>query len=1198
MKQHITVRKPRFLLAFPLALFALLLCAPSALALPPTVTKTAFSEVTENSVTLKATVNPNARKTTYHFEYLTEAKWLEDGEQFLEADTQSTPTVTIETELSADHPVSAPITGLAPGTAYRFRLFTHNSSGDTFGKVLAFATYPAAPLFGLCPANEAFRSGQYAPAGHPSAALPDCRAYEQASPVDKNGGDAMTKVSLAKTSPGGDAVIYGTTAGMPGGAGAQELPLFRASRDEAGWSHVGLQPSLSEADQAVLEGWLPDLSLFFFGTRLFGPPSTNALLATTGATSQQVASAATTGYAYAGASADNSEVVFERTGTVYVWDRSSGAVTQASLLNTPAETLAELPRGAFAGPYDWATESTSTGGAEAAYYLQDERAISDDGSIFFTAAGSGRLYQRLNPTEPQSALDLAGNCTEPTKACTLTISATHRTPADPAGRAPAAFQVATADGTTAFLTSSEKLTADANTGPEVEKPVIGRATLHGAEPAGEKLTEFLEGAHAVGVAIDGEHVYWADPADGTIGRAKLNGSSPPSAIEPSFIDAGETCFETHPETEPGVVHCAPAAPRYVAVANGYVYWTNTGPLGGDLVGEQVEVPVAGAGTIGRAKLNPSEEPELIEPQFIKGASDPQGIAVNASHIYWANAFSKLGLGNEVDIARAGLEGDAVEQQFFKGSGDVEKFYGVALDATHVYFLAEGINSGSGNASLNRIPLEGGSREQIGINGGKPRGLAIDGTYAYWVAQGREAIGRVPLADVHAGPTCGELPACGPEFIPLSGSLNGLATDASHEHLFWSANGEIPANPGNDLYRFDRDGSHDCAAAAGCLTDLTVDPGDPKGAEVRGVLGASEDGSRLYFAANAVLADNTVENGAGVEAAEAGDCSHRLASLSGECNLYLWEEDGSAKGEISFIARLDSKDAFDFEPRVIGSYRQSSLTPSGEALLFRSQRRLTAYDSQGTAEYYLYRVGKPLLCLTCNPTNAPADGPALSQVGPQLGSIYYLALEPQDTTSIASRNLSKDGERFFFETTEALTAADTDGTGGCPQIGIPKTARTCLDVYEWEAPGKGSCKEGAPPYSPANGGCLYLLSDGSEANPAYFADASASGDDAFIYTRSRFVGQDTDELQDVYDVRVGGGLASQSPQSVPVCESADACRSAATPPPSVTAPLTPNVQGTGNVREKPCRKGTVKRGGRCQKPHRKHHRHAHRRRAHK
>ena len=73
-----------------------------------------------------------------------------------------------------------------------------------------------------------------------------------------------------------------------------------------------------------------------------------------------------------------------------------------------------------------------------------------------------------------------------------------------------------------------------------------------------------------------------------------------------------------------------------------------------------------------------------------------------------------------------------------------------------------------------------------------------------------------------------------------------------------------------------------------LEDLTPDSGDENGAGVQGVLGASEDGKYIYFAANGVLA----------EGAEAGDCEGTVGSASGSCSLYLWHENS-----IGLVGRL-------------------------------------------------------------------------------------------------------------------------------------------------------------------------------------------------------------------------------------------------------------------------------------------------------
>ena len=173
-------------------------------------------------------------------------------------------------------------------------------------------------------------------------------------------------------------------------------------------------------------------------------------------------------------------------------------------------------------------------------------------------------------------------------------------------------------------------------------------------------------------------------------------------------------------------------------------------------------------------------------------------------------------------------------------------------------------------------------------------------------------------------------------------------------------------------------------------------------------------------------------------------------------------------------------------------------------------------------------------------------------------------------AVSSRVLSADGDKAFFETSEALVPEDVNGQGGCLLMGTTEQIYpACLDVYEWEAPGApgGSCNEGSAAYSPLNAGCVYLISTGKSKYPSLFADASASGNDVFFFTRQGLVGQDKDELQDVYDARVGPGLASQNPVAVLPCEAAESCHGPAQTPPAESSPATPTFAGPQNPKPK-------------------------------
>jgi hypothetical protein len=209
-----------------------------------------------------------------------------------------------------------------------------------------------------------------------------------------------------------------------------------------------------------------------------------------------------------------------------------------------------------------------------------------------------------------------------------------------------------------------------------------------------------------------------------------------------------------------------------------------------------------------------------------------------------------------------------------------------------------------------------------------------------------------------------------------------------------------------------------------------------------------------------------------------------------------------------------------------------VSADGTHIAFDSARSLTAFDTAGFTEVYLYDTpAGRLVCASCSPEGVRPD--ALAHINSQ--TIVSVFLERE--TSL-SRNLSPDGSRLFFDTSQTLVAGDTNER---------------QDVYEYEQAGTGSCH--------AAGGCTFLISGGGGSDDSFFLDASASGNDVFIATHQRLTPQDTDGVTDIYDVRVNGGL-SQPPMSAPC--GVEECRGQLSGGPVFAQPGSATSAGPGNL----------------------------------
>jgi hypothetical protein len=1115
---------------------ALALSAPTALAAQPTIETPSATHIRTDSATLEAQVNPGEKTTTYHFEYGT-------------SDCASSPCAQapakdgVIPKGKTAVPISQTIEGLAPGTTYHFRVFAKNpdaTSGIT-SPDQTFRTYDLPPTFGPCP-NDDLRLHNPAAASldYSSANLPDCRVYEQVSPVDKNGVDALGTASIPRSSPNGDAVTFVTSTGIPGGVGSQDFPTYLSSFESGSWSTKGLLPPAPLGRIVQILGWTPDFSETLEIVAELDSADAALLARGRDGSIQTIVPHSeglqtTSKTSYVAASADNEQIFFETRAallpgavadkpSVYEWDAKTGALTLASVLNDEDSP----PSGAMAGAYDWIREGptrTETGGSVAEQYLQEQHAVSDTGDLIFTTAVTGQLYQRRNPTAPQSSLGPNGECLDPAKACTVEIAKSHRNPEDPLGKRAAAFAGASASGNKVYFTSPEELTEDANTGPAVEPPSISRVDLDGTPSSVEP--KFLP-QHARGLATADGYLYWADPEDNTIGRAKLNGASQPTEVDDHFITGADN-------------------PQDVAVNSDHIYWVNAA--------EEAQ----GSGTIGRADINgalASVQQDFIAASF-EGTYNPRAIAVDATHIYWGNVGNPLsGQPRESHgLIRATLEGSAVEEWGKLYNSEKDKEEGITTpqnwrvtDLTiykNSIYLAEGAENITQNERLiTQIsatdPLAIGeflhTKSQAGDVDVEASAFTIANGIAYW-ATSEAKIGSASIDN-------DEYTLSNRQEVAVGDAHGAFGLAADGEHLYWSNNQIVAPNPGNDLYRYENGGG-------GTLTDLTPDPSETNGAEVQGVLGTSDDGNWVYFAANGVLA----------QGATAGDCRTRREGTNNPgidnfspqrvpltCNLYV-----SHDGTIEFIGPQSGNDAENWSPSAFGGMagtheHSSRVSTDGKTLIFRSEGRLLRYHFGASPE---------LACLSCSSSRGgeAVDGePAM---------ITYLL--PRDPAAFETRFASLDGRRVVFSTTSALVAQDTNGDAGCPRVGYftggGSQFWSCQDVYEWEAQGEGTCESAG-----WAGGCIYLLSSGKSPAPSFFLDASADGSNVFLITRDRLVGQDQDRLYDVYDARAEGGLASQSEPPPTTCEG-DPCKGGASPPPAPETPGTAAFAGPGSQQSK-------------------------------
>jgi WD40-like Beta Propeller Repeat len=571
--------------------------------------------------------------------------------------------------------------------------------------------------------------------------------------------------------------------------------------------------------------------------------------------------------------------------------------------------------------------------------------------------------------------------------------------------------------------------------------------------------------------------------------------------------------------------------------------------------------------------------DLSHVVFEQRASLVEGASPGRVHIYeWAGGRLSL-----VDVAPEGVTFEAEDDvgapatSYFSRRGD--RWHAVSADGSRVFFTAGEPSGGNGNGAESKA-----GQLYVRENPMAPQSPGEHGvcTVAVDACTVEVSASQRAVPDPH-GPQ--------PAFFRGASADGSLVFFVSYAELTDDAN-TGPADNAPNLYAYD--------LGTGVLTDLTVDtsPGDVDGAAVVGFVTAAENGSYVYFVANGVLANNT--SGPLAESAEPGNCPLHLGGAVNEepaCNLYVERFNGSGWEAPRFVARLagynglgqstlsDEMDWRGFaepseEDGGPGEHRVR-VTPDGTHLAFQSVRSLTGYDNVpvsheecenercSVSEVYLYdALNGSLVCASCDPSGAAPV--ARAELGESWGEEGDAFARPSPLYE--ARNLSSDGNRLFFQSRDPLVAQDTNGR---------------QDVYEWEASGEGSCAQ--------EPGCVLPVSDVSGEDDSFFMDASPNGNDVFITTGDRLVPSDTDDLRDVYDVRVDGGFPT-APVTPPACDSADACRGPAGVAQGSGSPASAAFSGAGNLtptppsasavtpkpkrKAKACRRGLVHRHDGC------------------
>lgn len=504
-------RLARLALALTLALGALLaLAASSALAAAqPAIESASAVEVTSDSATLRALINPREAETSYYFEYGAESCAAHPSAC---TDLPAAPGAPVG-EGAEGLGVSVLANKLAPSTTYHYRVVAINEAGTSESTEQTYTTQSTNTAFGL----------------------PNGRMWEMVTPPNKQGAD-LTAVGNEQgadiqAAEDGSAITYGATAPFvenPSGSAVLEVTqVFSRRLSPGAWNTQDITTAHNEGGNAVALGHSAEYKLFSTNLELGAvEPSGHTPLPPLPAGSEKTIYLRTAGGEYVAlVTAAN-----VRPGAAFGGNEENGGGVQFVsatpdfshvVISASEVQLTETPVLSSEGPYGlymWTAghlelvsilpDGEGISGQLGSRSNEVRHAISDDGSRVIWSNGlfGEHLYMRDIAAKETIQVDAAQGVAEP-------------------GGASSQYQTANVTGSRIFFLSSQKLTPNATATGRYQEDDLYEfevTSVPGAPLAG-KLTDLTAYTKAgeeakvqavVEASADGSYVYFV--ADGAL----------------------------------------------------------------------------------------------------------------------------------------------------------------------------------------------------------------------------------------------------------------------------------------------------------------------------------------------------------------------------------------------------------------------------------------------------------------------------------------------------------------------------------------------------------------------------------------------------------------------------------------------------------------------------------------------------------